>query len=75
MTSFLTVICVVSRGSVVVTFSLRFSQLIDVKEVEQVLGAGLQRIEGGVLVIDTKTISITGECVMSQKRQQLLIWR
>lgn len=68
MTSFLTVICVVSRGSVVVTFSLRFSQLIDVKEVEQVLGAGLQRIEGGVLVIDTKTISITGECVMSQKR-------
>ncbi|XP_039474135.1 enteropeptidase [Oreochromis aureus] len=48
-----------SRGSVVVTFSLRFSQLIDVKEVEQVLGAGLQRIEGGVLVIDTKTISIT----------------
>ncbi|XP_026038512.1 enteropeptidase [Astatotilapia calliptera] len=48
-----------SRGSVVVTFSLRFSQLIDVKEAEQQLGAGLQGIEGGVLVIDTKSISIT----------------
>lgn len=47
----------------VVTFSLRFSQLIDVKEAEQQLGAGLQGIEGGVLVIDTKSISITGECV------------
>ncbi|XP_068565414.1 enteropeptidase [Cebidichthys violaceus] len=48
-----------SRGSVVVNFDAWFNQLIDVKETEQQLGAGLQ--EGGAkgLVIDRNSIKIT----------------
>ncbi|KAM4545848.1 enteropeptidase [Odontesthes bonariensis] len=48
-----------SPGSVVVTFDLGFDQLIDAKEVEQQLGAGLQRVEATGLVIDLNSIEIT----------------
>ncbi|XP_049447903.1 enteropeptidase [Epinephelus fuscoguttatus] len=48
-----------SRGSVVVTSDLWFNQLIDVKEVEQQLRAGLQEAEGTGLVIDRNSIRIT----------------
>ncbi|XP_017259526.1 enteropeptidase isoform X1 [Kryptolebias marmoratus] len=46
-------------GSVVVTFDLWFNQLIETKEAEQQLGAGLQQTVGGALVIDTNSIWIT----------------
>ncbi|XP_070773322.1 enteropeptidase [Enoplosus armatus] len=46
-----------SQGSVVVTFDLWFDQLIDVKEAEQQLGAGLQAGATG-LVIDRNSIQI-----------------
>lgn len=48
-----------------VTFSLWFNQLMDEKETAQHLGAGLQDVEGGTLVIDTNSICITGESMMS----------
>uniref|UniRef100_UPI003AADEEE1 LOW QUALITY PROTEIN: enteropeptidase-like n=1 Tax=Centroberyx gerrardi TaxID=166262 RepID=UPI003AADEEE1 len=47
-----------SKGSVVVTFDLWFHQPVDVKEVEQELGAGLQDTGAG-LVIDSSSIQIT----------------
>ncbi|MED6278221.1 hypothetical protein CHARACLAT_021446 [Characodon lateralis] len=53
-----------SPGSVVVTFDLWFTQLIDMKEVEQQLKAGLQITGGGALVIDINSIQITGKSVM-----------
>uniref|UniRef100_A0A4W6E4L3 Transmembrane serine protease 15 n=1 Tax=Lates calcarifer TaxID=8187 RepID=A0A4W6E4L3_LATCA len=46
-------------GSVAVTFDLWFNQLIEAKEAEQQLGAGLQEAEGGGLVIDRNSIRIT----------------
>uniref|UniRef100_A0A087YLI9 Transmembrane serine protease 15 n=1 Tax=Poecilia formosa TaxID=48698 RepID=A0A087YLI9_POEFO len=58
-----------SPGSVVVTFELRFSKLIDTKEVEQQLRAGLQVAGGGALVIDINSIQITGKSVMSHPDQ------
>ncbi|XP_078028879.1 enteropeptidase isoform X33 [Epinephelus lanceolatus] len=48
-----------SQGSVVVTSDLWFNQLIDVKEAEQQLRAGLQAAEGTGLVIDRNSIRIT----------------
>uniref|UniRef100_A0A3Q0SR17 Transmembrane serine protease 15 n=1 Tax=Amphilophus citrinellus TaxID=61819 RepID=A0A3Q0SR17_AMPCI len=48
-----------SQGSVALTFTLWFNELIDEKEAEHQLGAGLQDIKGGTLVIDTNSISIT----------------
>ncbi|XP_040907254.1 enteropeptidase [Toxotes jaculatrix] len=48
-----------SRGSVAVTFDLCFNQLIDAKEAEHQLGAGLQDTERGGLVIDRNSIHIT----------------
>uniref|UniRef100_A0A4W6E6S6 Transmembrane serine protease 15 n=1 Tax=Lates calcarifer TaxID=8187 RepID=A0A4W6E6S6_LATCA len=57
----LLLICVFSQGSVAVTFDLWFNQLIEAKEAEQQLGAGLQEAEGGGLVIDRNSIRITGE--------------
>ncbi|KAK5858081.1 hypothetical protein PBY51_002252 [Eleginops maclovinus] len=48
-----------SQGSVAVTFDLWFNQLIDLKEVEQQLGAGLQEAGGTGLVIDRNSIQIT----------------
>ncbi|XP_029375546.1 enteropeptidase [Echeneis naucrates] len=48
-----------SPGSVAVTFNLWFNELIDVKEVEQQLGAGLQAAEDRGLVIDRNSIQIT----------------
>lgn len=51
--------CVLSQGSVLVTFDLWFSQLTDVKEVELQLKAGLQDSMG--LVVDQDSIRITGE--------------
>uniref|UniRef100_A0A3B4YFH9 Transmembrane serine protease 15 n=1 Tax=Seriola lalandi dorsalis TaxID=1841481 RepID=A0A3B4YFH9_SERLL len=48
-----------SRGSVAVTFDLWFYQLIDVKEAELLLGAGLQEVDSGGLVIDRSSIQIT----------------
>ncbi|XP_034406266.1 enteropeptidase [Cyclopterus lumpus] len=47
-----------SQGSVVVNFDLWFNQLIDVKEAEQQLGAGLQEAAAGGLVIDRNSIQI-----------------
>lgn len=58
-------ICVLSRGSVVVTFDLWFNQLIDEKEAEQQLEAGLHEAEATGLVIDTNSIQITGDTVRS----------
>ncbi|XP_043996530.1 enteropeptidase [Gambusia affinis] len=48
-----------SPGSVVVTFDLRFNQLINTEEVEQQLREGLQVAGSGALVIDTNSIQIT----------------
>ncbi|KAK9537077.1 hypothetical protein VZT92_006813 [Zoarces viviparus] len=48
-----------SRGSVVVNFDVWFNQLIDVKETEQQLGAGLQGGGAKGLVIDRNSIQIT----------------
>lgn len=48
-----------SQGSVVVTFDIWFDQLIEAKEAEQQLEAGLQEAEGGGLVIDRNSIHIT----------------
>ncbi|XP_035846915.1 enteropeptidase [Sander lucioperca] len=48
-----------SQGSVVVTFDLWFSQLIDVQEVERQLWAGLQEAGNTGLVIDKNSIHIT----------------
>lgn len=48
-----------SRGSVAVTFDLWFDQLIEAKEAEQQLEAGLQEADGGGLVIDRNSIHIT----------------
>ncbi|XP_044078451.1 enteropeptidase [Siniperca chuatsi] len=48
-----------SRGSVVVTVDLWFNQLIDAKEAEQQLGAGLQEAGTTGLVIDRNSIQIT----------------
>lgn len=59
-------ICVLSQGSVVVTSDLWFNQLINVKEAEQQLKAGLQEAEATGLVIDTNSIQITGDTVRSQ---------
>ncbi|XP_047463409.1 enteropeptidase [Mugil cephalus] len=50
-----------SPGSVLVTLDLWFDQLIDVKEAEQQLRAGLQEAEGRGLVIDLNRIWITDE--------------
>lgn len=58
-----------SPGSVVVTFDLRFSQLINTEEVEQQLREGLQVAGSGALVIDTNSIQITGKSVMSHPDQ------
>ncbi|KAM4726936.1 enteropeptidase [Anableps anableps] len=55
-----------SPGSVVVTFDLRFSHLIDTKQVEQQLRAGLQMTGEGALVIDTNSIQITVTCPPGQ---------
>lgn len=57
--------CVLSRGSVAVTFDLWFTQLIDVKEAQQQLWAGLQEAEGRGLVIKRNSIQITGDTVRS----------
>uniref|UniRef100_A0A8C2X0G8 Transmembrane serine protease 15 n=1 Tax=Cyclopterus lumpus TaxID=8103 RepID=A0A8C2X0G8_CYCLU len=51
-----------SQGSVVVNFDLWFNQLIDVKEAEQQLGAGLQEAAAGGLVIDRNSIQIKDDC-------------
>ncbi|XP_041656959.1 enteropeptidase [Cheilinus undulatus] len=48
-----------SRGSVAVTFDLWFNQLIDPKEAEQKLGAGLLELGTTGLVIDRNSIKIT----------------
>ena len=48
-----------SQDSVVVTFDLRFNQVIDRKEAELQLRAGLQ--DSRRLVIDRNSIKITGE--------------
>ncbi|KAI3374082.1 hypothetical protein L3Q82_022648 [Scortum barcoo] len=48
-----------SQGSVVVTFDLWYNQLINVKEAEQQLGAGLQEVGPTGLVIDRNSIQIT----------------
>ncbi|XP_051250739.1 enteropeptidase isoform X2 [Dicentrarchus labrax] len=48
-----------SQGSVVVNFDVSFNQLIDVKEVEQQLGAGLQEAGPTGLMIDRNSIQIT----------------
>ncbi|XP_038564152.1 enteropeptidase isoform X1 [Micropterus salmoides] len=48
-----------SRGSVAVTFDLWFNQMIDVKEAEQQLAAGLQEVGSTGLVIDRSRIQIT----------------
>lgn len=53
--------CVHSNGSVVVTFDLQFSQLINVEEAEQQLEVGLQEVEATGFVIDKKSIQITGD--------------
>lgn len=45
------------------TFDLEFSQLINLNDVKQQLGVGLQQVEGGALVIDADSIQITGESV------------
>ncbi|XP_041863730.1 enteropeptidase [Melanotaenia boesemani] len=50
-----------SPGSVVVTFDLWFNQLIDMKEAEQQLGAGLQKAESRGLVINPSSIHISRE--------------
>uniref|UniRef100_A0A3Q3G4R2 Transmembrane serine protease 15 n=1 Tax=Labrus bergylta TaxID=56723 RepID=A0A3Q3G4R2_9LABR len=50
---------------VVVTFDLWFSQLVNAKEAEQQLGAGLQELGATGLLIDRNSIKITGESVMS----------
>ncbi|TDH05329.1 hypothetical protein EPR50_G00143800 [Perca flavescens] len=51
-----------SQGSVVVTFDIWFSQLIEVQEVEHQLWAGLQVAGNTGLVIDRNSIHITGTC-------------
>ncbi|XP_068436981.1 enteropeptidase [Clinocottus analis] len=48
-----------SKGSVLVNFDLWFNRLIDVKEAERQLGAGLQGAGAGGLVIDRNSIQIT----------------
>lgn len=53
--------CVYSNGSVVVTFDLKFNQLISTEEAEQQLEAGLQEAEATGFVIDKKSIQITGD--------------
>ncbi|XP_037544103.1 enteropeptidase [Nematolebias whitei] len=50
-------------GSVVVTFELWFNQQIETKEVEQQLGAGLDQIVGGTIVIEPNSIQITAKPV------------
>lgn len=62
--------CVFSRGSVVVTFDLWFNQLINVKEAEQQLGAGLQETGATGLVIDRNSIQITGDAVTLNRFKQ-----
>ncbi|KAM7373803.1 hypothetical protein PAMP_006506 [Pampus punctatissimus] len=52
-----------SQGSVVVTFDLQFNQLIDTKEAELQLGAGLQ--DGRGLVIDRNSIKVTEKAVQT----------
>lgn len=49
----------------VVTSSLWFNELIDPKEAEQQLKAGLQEAEATGLVIDANSIQITGDPVRS----------
>lgn len=51
------------------TFDLWFNQLIDAMEVEQQLGAGLQEVQGGVLVIDKDSIQVTGERLIKTTNQ------
>ncbi|KAM9728247.1 enteropeptidase [Menidia menidia] len=46
-------------GSVVVTFDLWFDRPVDGKEAELQMGAGLQQMGGGPLVIDPNSIEIT----------------
>ncbi|XP_069030943.1 enteropeptidase-like [Embiotoca jacksoni] len=50
------------HGSVAVSFDLWFHQLVDVKEVEQQLWAGIQEAPGRGLMIDRKSLQIGGEC-------------
>lgn len=57
----MSLICVLSRGSVVVTFDLWFNRLIDVKEAEQELRAGLHEVGDRGLVIDRGSVQMTGE--------------
>ncbi|XP_030010157.1 enteropeptidase [Sphaeramia orbicularis] len=47
-----------SPGSVVVTFDLWLSQMVDVEETKQQLKTGLQQVDGGGLVIDSNSIQI-----------------
>lgn len=53
--------CVLSQGSVVVTYDLWFDQPISPKEAETQLKAGLQEAGPTELVIDADRIQITGE--------------
>ncbi|XP_076607124.1 enteropeptidase [Chaetodon auriga] len=48
-----------SQGSVVVNFDLWFNQLMNVKEAQQQLKAGLQKVVATGLEIDTNSIQIT----------------
>lgn len=68
------VICVCRPGSIVATFDLEFSQLINLNDVKQQLGVGLQQVEGGALVIDADSIQITGESVKVSIFTQLGWW-
>ncbi|KAM9332726.1 enteropeptidase [Pholidichthys leucotaenia] len=49
----------VEQMSVVVTFDLWFSQVVDVKEAAQQLGAGLQEVDSRGLIIDRNSLVIT----------------
>ncbi len=49
----------------VVNFDLRFSQLVDVKDAEDLLRAGLQEAGSTGLVIDRNSIQLTGDTVRS----------
>lgn len=66
--------CILSNGSVIVTFDLWFNRLVDVKEVEQELGAGLQEVGDRGLVIDRNSIQITGECLMRGPCEVIGLW-
>uniref|UniRef100_A0AAQ4QC14 Transmembrane serine protease 15 n=1 Tax=Gasterosteus aculeatus aculeatus TaxID=481459 RepID=A0AAQ4QC14_GASAC len=60
-----------SLGSVVVNFDLSFHQLIDVKDTEQQLWAGLLESGTGELVIDRNSIWITGQLQVTGKMWEL----